>query len=96
MVRGMPLQQDVDRIGREEMEEQRSSKNAITKASAEIPTTSGKSVRTSEVTRVDGTVIPMTYKPCRLKPKYVDAYTGELLDPSLVSDANHWRTRLLQ
>ena len=32
IIRGMSLQQDVDRIGREEMEEQRSSINAVTKA----------------------------------------------------------------
>jgi hypothetical protein len=87
IIRGMSLQQDVDRIGREEMEEQRSSINAITKASAEIPKTIENSVRTSKVAKVDGTVIPITYNPCQFKPKYVDEYTGELLDPSLISDA---------
>ena len=87
MIHGMSLQQDVDRIGREEIEEQRSSINAITKTSAEIPKTIETSVRTSKVTKVDGTDIPITYNPCQFKPKYVDEYTGELLDPSLISDA---------
>ena len=87
MICGMSLQQDVDRIGREEMEEQRSSISAVTKASAEIPKTIVNSVRTSKVMKVDGTVIPITYNPCRFKPKYVDEYTGELLEPSLISDA---------
>ena len=68
MIRGMSLQQDVDRIGREEMEEQRSSINAVTKASAEIPKTGDNSVQASKVTRVDGTVIPITYNPCQFKP----------------------------
>ena len=45
------------------------------------------SVQTSKVTNVDGIVIPTTYNPCQLKAKYVDEYTGELLDPSLMSDA---------
>ena len=86
MIRGMSLQQDVDRIGREEMEEQRSPINAITNASAEIPKTTETSVRTSKVTKVDGTVIPITCNPCQFKPKYVDEYTGELLEPSLISE----------
>ena len=60
IIRGMSLQQDVDRIGREEVEEQRYSINAVTKASAEIPKTIENVVRTSKVTKVDGTVIPIT------------------------------------
>ena len=69
------------------MEEQRSSINAITKASAEIPKTIDNSMQTSKVTKVGGTIIPITYNPCQFKPKYVDEYTGELLEPSLISDA---------
>ena len=68
------------------MEEQRSSINAVTKASPDTPKTIENSVRTSKVTQVDGTVIPVTYNPCRFKPNDVDEYTGELLDPSLISD----------
>ena len=70
--RGMPLQQNVGRIGRDEMEEQRSSIDAITKESAEIPKTSKISAQTSKLTKDDGTVIPITHNPCQLKPKYVD------------------------
>ena len=87
IIRVMSLQQDVDGIGREEMEEQRSSSNAITKSPATIAETSDNSMRTSKVSTIECTVIPITYNYCQFKPKYVDQYTGELLDPSLISDA---------
>ena len=87
MICGMFLRRDVDRISWEEMEEQRSSINAITKSSAEIQNTPDQSVRTSKMTEVDGAVMPIPYNPCQFRPKHVDAYTGELIDPSLISDA---------
>ena len=88
-VRGMSEQDQLDHMQVSEMEENEDILNGLKvdarhggeEAPAEKP-------RTSKVTRTNGTSIPVIYSPCNFKTAYVDEYTGEIVKPHLIKDAN--------
>ena len=60
--------------------------HAIESSAGALPT-DNNDVATSSVPYADGTTCKITYDPLNFRPKYVDEYTGEVLDPSLVRAA---------
>ena len=60
--------------------------NAISSSAGEIPD-SNEEVRGSSAPFVDGKMCKITYDALNFKSKYVDEYTGEVLDPKRVRDA---------
>ena len=62
--------------------------NAVTGSSATIPNTKvSNAVPTSSIKRVTGGVLPIAYHQDQFKQKYVDEYTGEVLDSHLIQAA---------
>ena len=62
--------------------------SAITSSAGEIPSTQAlETTPTSTIRRVTGGVLPIRYNPDQFKPKYIDEYTGEVLDPHLAQAA---------
>ena len=88
MIRGMSEQEQLDSARKSEMEENAIMMNALTSKS--VPSSkrpSDTELRKSVVKKTNGTSIPVTYDPCHFKPKYIDEYTGEILESHLIADA---------
>ena len=88
MIRGMSEQGKLDMNCKSEMEENAAMMNALTPNSA-LPSkqSSNAKPRESMVKKTNGKSLLVTYNPHNFKTKYVDEYTGEILEPHLIADA---------
>ena len=61
---------------------------AVTNAASTIPTEPDDSaILSSSIKRTSGGVLPIGYLPCQFRPRYIDEYTGQVLDPELAKGA---------
>ena len=62
--------------------------SAITDAASTIPMdTDTETIAGSSIKRSSGGVLPIGYSPEQFRPRYVDEYTGQVLDPELARGA---------
>ena len=76
-------------MGCRAMEEERlDSISAVTKAASTIPNVDDdKPVPITSVKKATGGVLPIAYHPVQFKARYIDEYTGKVLDPHLIQAA---------
>ena len=89
VLKGIRATAEADQLRARLMEKAREYIHAVTDSAGTIPTTTESLPRppTSSIQRVTGGVLPIQYHPQNFKPRYVDEYTGEVLDPLLVQAA---------
>ena len=76
-----------DRV-RDQSSDQRSIVSAVTNAASTIPADhDDTTILGSSIKRASGGVIPISYSPSQFRPRYVDEYTGKVLDPELAPNA---------
>ena len=84
---GMRDTADAEVRAREMSREVRQVVNNISSSTGEIPSSPEEKVWESSVPYADGRTCTIKYDACKFRPKYVDEYTREVLDPQLVKDA---------
>ena len=88
IVLGMKDTRDAAAAGKIFAQERRDILSSVTSSAGEIPLASiDTNCPTSTLKRVTGGVLPISYHPTQFKAKYVDEYTGEVLDSQLAQAA---------
>ena len=88
IIQGMNDTTDSSRSIAQRSDDQRWTIAAVTDSAGRIPIDSEVAeVPTSGIKKVTGGVLPIAYRPNQFKPKYVDEYTGQVLDPHLAQAA---------
>ena len=60
----------------------------MTNAASTIPTDhDDTTILGNSIKRASGGVLPIGYSPSQFRPRYVDEYTGQVLDPELARNA---------
>ena len=77
----------INRI-RDQSSDHRAMISAITDAASTIPMDNdATTILGSSIKRSSGGVLPIGYSPSQFRPRYVDEYTGQVLDPELARSA---------
>ena len=85
---GMQATTQADQLQDQMHEERKALLAAITDSAGKIPVETDSDVGPpSSLKRVAGGILPVGYHPQNFRAKYVDEYTGEILDPLLVRAA---------
>lgn len=71
---------------RSEADDHRAMVNAISDSAGTLPTTD-QAAHTSKIPKVKGGSLVVTYSPENFRARYLDEYTGDVLDPELVAIA---------
>ena len=88
IVLGMRDTQNAKAAGKVFTQERRDILSSVTSSAGEIPLPpSATDCPASSIKRVSGGVLPISYHPDQFKAKYVDEYTGEVLDAQLAQAA---------
>ena len=100
ILQGIANQADDDHRARLEIEEKIATVNAVVMSAGTIPAATNPFL-TSSCPRVSGGVLPISYQPECFKAKYIDEYTGEVLEPELIQAAiveelNYFNERVWQ
>ena len=79
---------DADHRQKMAEEEQRAMINAVSQSAGTIPVSEDlEAPKMSSVKKVTGGVLPIAYHSQNFRARYIDEYTGEVLDPLLISSA---------
>ena len=87
ILQGIRATKDAELAMKEINDEHRQMIHSIAAAAGSIPASGQENVHTSSAERVNGGSIPISYSMPNLRAKYVDEYTGETLEPELISAA---------
>ena len=86
ILQGIGDTKDAETLLAAESRDHRSMVNAVSESAGAIPTSDSKSY-SSKVPKVKGGNMIVTYSPENFRARYLDEYTGEVLDPELISAA---------
>ena len=86
ILQGMRDTKDAENLLRSEASDHRALINAVSDSAGTMPP-SNDTVHSSKVPKVAGGNMVVTYSPENFRTRYLDEYTGEVLDPELISIA---------
>ena len=85
---GMRDQSEHDRRSAQDHRENHERIAAVSDSAGRIPTEDNSTtIPTSSIKKSSGGSLPINYLPNQFKPKYIDEYTGQVLDPTMAQAA---------